>query len=319
MPDIFSAEELAAEAATEATPAAVEPVQDRARDEQGRFAPTEREEGTEQAPPPAERERTRQVPHEALHGEREAHKATKAERDQLKARLGQIDELRARVAATQQQSPEPVVSPPVTQAATPPVEGQAPAPQSDNGMTHLQQRLAQLERARATDVQHQNLTAIDQHEQQLVEAEVHRADAEFAARQPDYHAAVNHLVQSRARELQRYGLDPVTINRTIQQEAFELARSAINLGMSPSEMAYQVAQDRGWTGQTQQQAAPQNDATRMLDAIEAGRKGSKSLGSMSGGASPGTVSADAIGAMTEAEFARLYSTAEGRALIDSMG
>lgn len=312
MPDL-SPEELAAEAVTIDSPQPVEqPVQDggQPRDEGGRFAPIDRE--AEQQP--ADGQRQRQVPHEALHGEREAHKATKAERDQLKGRLAQIDELRARV-ATQQQSPEPVVTPPVTQAA-PAAEGQPPV--ADNGMTHLQQRMAQLEQARAQDVQHQNMTAIDQHEQQLVEAEVHRADAEFTARQPDYPQAVQHLVQSRARELQRYGLDPVTINRTIQQEAYELARSAINLGMSPSEMAYQVAQDRGWNGAQGQRPAPQNDASRMLDAIAAGQKGSKSLGGMSGGAAA-TVSADAIGAMSEAEFDRLYATPEGRALIDSMG
>lgn len=315
MADIFSAEELAAEAAGPETPAAVEPpAQERPRDEQGRFAPAEPAEPV--AEQPAERERTRQVPHEALHGEREAHKATKQERDALKARLAQFDELRQRVAAAQQQSPEPVPAPTTPPAQAVPPEGQPPV---DNGMTHLQQRLAQLEQARAQDVQQQNFAAINQHETQLITAEVNRSDAEFTAKQPDYPQAVNHLVASRYRELKRYGHDDASASAIIQEEALELSKTAIQLGMSPAEMAYEVAKDRGWAGATTTQAAPQNDASRMLDAIAAGQKGSKSLGAMSGGAPAGTVSADAIGQMDEAEFARLYATEEGRRLIDSMG
>lgn len=318
MPDL-SPEELAAEAVTIDTPQPPEQQQERPRDEQGRFAPAEREEAQAPADPPQERERTRQVPHEALHGEREAHKATKQERDALKARLAQIDELRQRVAAGQQQSPEPVVSPPATQAATPPAEGQPTPPPVDNGLTHLQQRLSQLETARAQDVQHQNVALINQHETQLITAEVNRSDAEFTAKQPDYPQAVNHLVASRYRELKRYGHDDASAASIIQEEALELSKTAIQMGMSPAEMAYEVAKDRGWAGGGQQQAAPQNDATRMLDAIAAGQKGSKSLGGMSGGAPASSVSADMLGAMTEGEFDRLYATPEGRALIDSMG
>lgn len=314
MPE-FSPEELAAEAATAETPAAVEPpAQERPRDEAGRFAPAEREEGAEPAQPPAEGDRSRMVPHAALHAEREGRKADRAELAAAKARLAQIDELRQRIAAPPAAAPAPVVP----SVATPSVEGQAP-PAEVPGLAHLQQQLDNLQRARDADVQHQNLAAIDQHETQLITAEVHRSDAEFTARQPDYPMAVQHLVQSRARELQRYGHDAASIHQIIQDEALELSKTAIQLGMSPAEMAYQVAQDRGWAGATTTQAAPQNEASRMLDAIAAGQKGSKSLGAMSGGAPASQIGADAIGQMTEAEFARLYETPEGRALIDSMG
>ena len=91
----FSPEELEADAVTADTPAAEPTPADRSRDEAGRFAPTQQEEGGAED---AQQQQRRTVPHAALHAEREGHKSTKAQLAQAQDQLRQLSELRQRLA-----------------------------------------------------------------------------------------------------------------------------------------------------------------------------------------------------------------------------
>lgn len=288
-------------------------IEQQPRDEQGRFAPVEQ--------PIAEqpKQQTRQVPHGALHAEREAHKSTKAQLQELQSRLNGIAELRQRILTAQQaEEGQPQQQQAPVQAGQQPVQTEQQVQQPAPGTDHLQNRLRALEQAREQDQKRADVATVNAHETHLITSEITRSEQEFAQATPDYPQAVNHLVGMRARELQRYGMDPMSIQETIKQEALDLARSAIQLGMSPAEMAYAVAQDRGYNPQVQQKQ-PSNQAVQMLEAIERGQRSSKSLSSAPGAISQADLSADAVANMSEADFLRLYNTPEGRKMLDAIG
>lgn len=291
----FTEDELAAEAATADTVESA-PV---ARDEQGRFAPVEQIEADPVEEAPHQQQRT--VPHAALHAEREGHKATKAELLAARERLSQIDALRDRLAASRA-TPEPQ---------------QAPVQQDDDpsGLKHLQERLAGVEATQRQRVEQEQDMGIAQQERQTLFTGLSQSEAAFRTQTPDYDQAAQHLAQARIRQLQMMGLDHADIQQTLADEVLEITRAAIQQGREPAEVAYQWAQTYGYAPQAQQQQA----VNPMLAAIAQGQKQSRSLANARGGASASEVNANAAGAMSEDDFVALYSTPEGRKLIDAMG
>ena len=83
-------------------------------------------------------------------------------------------------------------------------------------------------------------------------------------------------------------------------------------------MAYQIAQSRGYRPTTAAPApAQQGGAAATIAAIAAAKNQSRSLGQASG-TTPQAVNAETIAAMTDDEFAVIYSTPQGRAMIDNL-
>ncbi len=300
---IFDADELAADAViaqpdpdTQPDPQTDGPV----RDEQGRFAPKADEPAVE---PQTDDERAKQVPHAALHAERERAKEWKAKAEAAQATLDAIQQMRAQAAARKPQEPTP---PPVTED---------PAAE----MQHLRQRLAELGGNVHQIQQRDEMSRIDQAETQHIASLMRQSEDEFRASTPDYDEAINHVVQARAQELMIYGLSPMEVEQTIRAEVADIARAAVRQGRSPAEVAYQLAKLRGYQGQAQQQPAQQQSAAaRTVAAVGAAQAKSRSLGQASGGGSTKEINAQTIAAMNIEEFDALYNTPEGRKLIDAL-
>ncbi len=304
---IFSEEELAADALQEGDtppepkadelPEAQQPDPEAAdkqpRDETGKFAAKEGEDDGKRE------DKGGQVPQGALHAERERRKTAEAEARKFREQLDAIAQMRQQVASRQ---PEAL-----------------PAQDDPAQVEHLRQRLAQLEQGQTRITQERDNQRLDQAESQQLQAAIASSESEFRAAQPDYDDAVQYLISARHNELvKRHGLDPVSANLAIAEETQEVVRSAIRQGMSPAEMAYGIAQDRGYRPAQQQQAAPaQGGAQRTMDAIAAAKAGSRSLGQASG-TTPQVVNAETIASMTDDEFAVIYSTPEGRKMIDAL-
>jgi hypothetical protein len=303
---IFTDDELKAQEATEQT-ALETPVEtdeqkaERERDEQGRFKAKETAEETAEVVEEG-KEKGNTVPQGALHAERERRKAAEVELTQLREQLGAIQKMREQVAS---RKPEDL-----------------PAADDPAAIEHLRKRLGEVEQQTTRVTQTMDQAALDQQELQQLGSFMGQSEAAFRQEKPDYDEAINHVVQARARELTRYGLNQAQIQETIREEATEIVRTAVARGLNPAQLGYEIAQDRGYVpkqAQQQEETAKPNGggANAILDAIEQAKKANKSLGS-GGGSSPKTLNAEAVLALSPEEFEQLYSTPEGRAMIDSL-
>lgn len=304
--EIFDAEELAAEAVQADTPPPAEAPagDDRPRDEQGRFAP--KAEGEDQ--PVAEEtrdEKGNQVPQGALHAERERRKEAEKRWQQADAQLQSIARLREAAASRQ---PPPLAE---------------PAPEDDAAaqIAYLRDRLARVEGTQTEFARERETEQVDQMERQHLTTALTTAENEFRQATPDYDDAINHVIQARAQELALYGVPPVEIQKHLQQEVLDITRSAIAQGRSPAEVGYQLATLRGYRraeGGQGEQPQGQAGGAAQVAAIAAAQRGSRSLGQASGAAPAKDLNAQTIASMSQDEFDALYSTPEGKRMIDAL-
>jgi len=134
------------------------------------------------------------------------------------------------------------------------------------------------------------------------------ADARaYAAKQPDFANAYSHVINSRDRELQRVGVtDQARRQQIIQNEEFQIVSQALSQGVSPSQMFYEIAGDRGYrkadpAPAAVAPAAKQPTAVERVQAIKGGQESSRSLGSAAGG-STNVLTSEMLANMPEAEF-----------------
>jgi len=120
--------------------------------------------------------------------------------------------------------------------------------------------------------------------------------AQFESRTPDFKAAYNHLLQSRAQELVALGYDdPQAVHQALLADEFAVAQMALQSRRSPAEVIYNLARQRGYmkgggSGQDR------------LDTIARGQAAGKSLASAGGGASDSEMSAEALLRMPMDQF-----------------
>jgi hypothetical protein len=154
-------------------------------------------------------------------------------------------------------------------------------------VAQLQKRLEQREA--------QEQTARQQHA--LVSA--YRNDAaQFESQNPDFKAAYNHLLQSRAQELVALGYDnPQAIHDALLADEFAVAQSALMTQRSPAEIIYNLARQRGYA-----KGSGGKGAAARLDTIERGQHANKSLSSTGGVSGDGDISAEALLKMPMDEF-----------------
>jgi hypothetical protein len=302
---IFEDDELAADAiAPESSEAEVETASadTRVRDDQGRFAPkVDEPEAAEEPGDDDTPHEKRQVPQGALHAERERRKAAETNYRAAQAQLDALSQMRAQIAARQ---PQPIDAP-----------GEDPASET----AYLRQRLEQIEGTQQTMVQRDQLSQVDQAERQHLGSLLTQSEAEYRSVKPDYDAAISHVISARAQELALYGLTPMQVQEALQQEVLDITRSAIQQGKAPAEVGYQLAMLRGYRPDAAQPGAQQQGAgQRTVEAVGQARAASRSLGQASGTGSTRDLNASTIAAMSIDEFDALYSTPEGRKLIDAL-
>lgn len=133
----------------------------------------------------------------------------------------------------------------------------------------------------------------------------YKADAQkFIATAPDYMDAYNHLLSSRAAELQAIGYEGDDLGRALQADEIAIAQMAMSKGKSPAEMLYNLAKQRGYTKKEAAAAvaAAAPSGAEKLEAIERGQAANKSLSNTGGNAGDQDMTAERLMSMPMDEF-----------------
>lgn len=135
-----------------------------------------------------------------------------------------------------------------------------------------------------------------QHEQRFW-GEVQRAEQEMRASNPDYDPAVEYLEANRVKELEL--MIPDTAQAYAEQQGYksaadlriailnndrvQVARQAMQMGVSPAQLYYQLAQQRGYQSKPAQAPQILKKATAQATPISAAKAGMQAAKSLSGG------------------------------------
>lgn len=281
----FTKEELEADAATFEDTQQPEPEQQRtaepARDEQGRFAQQEERDNG-------------QVPYQALKSERHEHRETKEQLKVAQERLRQIDEWRLKA---QQQPQQTEIKPEPEQDPT--------------GIDYLSKRMEELEKQNFQRSSNEAENVAQSERNRVLSDSLVQSETEFRQQTPDYDAAAQHLAASRAQELSSYGLSQQEIADQLAAEVLQITDTAINMGRSPAELAYQIAQTRGY------QPAGKQQSNATFEAIARGQK-SKNFGGARG-STASDPNANQIANMSEEEFFSAMRDPEFAKLVGTIG
>jgi hypothetical protein len=281
------AEDAAFAAMQEVTSAPVEPepADDQAEPEAA-APPAEDEEGeAPEAEAEGERkpERGQFVPHAAFHEERRIRQQFEAENRRMSEERARIDE-RLRI-IEEMNRPQPPEAP--AWAVDPIAAGE-----------HLQQRIERLEQGWQQGSQ--QWTEQQQRAAQLQQiAQAASADADrFKAQTKDYDDAYRFWLQSRANEMQAFGVDPSRIVAELQQEEMDLATNAFQRRVSPAETLYTIARQRGYKAGN----GHANTADRQIERVATGQERNRTLSGTGGGAAPVQMTATLLATMSNEDF-----------------
>jgi hypothetical protein len=230
------------------------------------------------------------VPLGALHEERnkrkEAEKAMRSLREEMARITGQLDVLRGGSAPAQEQAKPTVADAPI------------------EALEKVVQYVEQDQVQRQQHAQFQEFTSA-----------VNRAEAEFAAKTPDFIDAMKFLRASAEAECKALGYNDDMTNRVLAQETIGISSQAFQDGVNPAERFYARAKARGYTAKAAEAtsaepsdgaktAAALEKAADKLATIAKGQNAAKSLSS-AGGASSDALTLEAIASMDEEEFAKI--------------
>jgi hypothetical protein len=246
------------------------------------------------------------VPHQALHEERRARQETE-QRLAEERKSKQILEQRMNLLL------ERYVNPQQQQTAQQQPAQQAPDINTDP-VGHLKFELAQRDQVLQALVQ--AVSGQSQHVQQnqavsQLAARASAMEREFSAQTPDYQQAYEHLVDGRRRELVAAGWnDPGEIQAFMAREAIQLAHNALEKGMNPAAVVYELAKIRGYQPKSPNDGAaapnasqqPDPAAVEKLQTIAQGQQQGRGLNRVPGQSSA-PVTATAIANMSDEEFA----------------
>ncbi len=259
--------------------------------------PPEGAEGTpeEKAAEPADR-RSKTVPHQALHEERERRKGLEKDLAQAREERARFDERLRIIQEMQRPAQQP------QQAIPRRPEGVMPDPDSDP--------IGAVKWMKAThDAQaYENVVQGQQYQQQMaqqnnMQALVQGAMQEFAAtikERPEVKTAYEHYQQSRGRELAAGGWNQQQISQQLYQEDARIVQNARQRGLPLGDVYIQYAEARGW--QDKPAGPPATTAVdKITNAGEAQARG-KSLSQVGGGAAIAEMTVDRLLSMPNEEF-----------------
>ncbi len=121
--------------------------------------------------------------------------------------------------------------------------------------------------------------------------------AQFEAATPDFKAAYEHLLGSRAQELIALGYDtPQAVHQALLADEFSVAQMALASRRSPAEVIYNLARQRGYVKGTTARGRDR------LDTISRGQQANKSFSGTGGGSGDAEMSAETLLKMPMDEF-----------------
>lgn len=197
----------------------------------------------------------------ALHEERGRRKATETEKRALETQLAELRgkfSIIERLQAPQQEIPAPTVENDIFGVVR----------NTTDAVANIQRRLKADDDQKRADGARNNLV------------NAYRTDAaQFEARTPDFRAAYNHLLNSRASELMAMGYDdPIQLHEALTSDEMAIAQMALGNNKSAAEIIYNLAQQRGY-----RKADPgKGNAAAKLDTINRGQQANKSLANTGG-------------------------------------
>jgi hypothetical protein len=217
----------------------------------------------------------------ALHEERGRRKATETEKRALETQLA---ELRGKFSIIERLQP-PAHEPPV-----PTVENDifSVVRSTTETVAEIQRRLRAEDDQKRSDGERGNLM------------NAYRMDAaQFEAKTPDFKAAYNHLINSRATELMAMGYDdPMQLHQALTNDEMSIARMALGNNKSAAEIIYHLAQQRGY----RRPDGGRGKGADKLDTIQRGQNANKSLSNTGGNAGDGDITGEMLLKMPMDEF-----------------
>ena len=224
------------------------------------------------------------VPHQAMHAER-------VKRQELERKL---EALEARLAPKQEEDQPPEYKDPLV---------------DPEGFRRWAEYNSTNATKQAQEIRDQ---ARQQQEYQQRMQEAARLEADFAKGKPDYPDAVQYLHGQRVAELQAQGYGDDEIRAQVGKEAnaiFDAARAA---NMNPAELLYLRAVSAGFQSKPADPAP--EDPTQKIEALARAERQTRSLGSGSGGAQNGALTAQQIAEMSEEEIEKISEADLRRAM-----
>ncbi|MGA4550579.1 hypothetical protein [Methylorubrum aminovorans] len=246
------------------------------------------------------------VRHGAFHQERERRKSVERELSELREKYARGDERLRLLSEAMTRAPQAPAA-----AAQPAPEPEAvPDPNEDifGYVKHLEKQLAAVANGHKemTEAQKQQAeqTRVAEEERTIVGA--YQRDIErYAATEPAFVEAYQHLVQGRVAELKLYGLTDQQAIAQANADELAFVRSAVQRNLSPAEQAFALAKSRGFQPKAPAPAAaaaaPAETPAERQARIAAGQAASKSL-SGAGGGPAGEMTLEMLATMSEADF-----------------
>ena len=245
-----------------------EPIESEPKQEKPVEEPKEEPKPAEAAKPPEGF-----VPHQAMHGARVKRQAAETKLADLETRLAALE----KPAEEDPQWADPVVDP----------------------EAHRKWQEHQFAKLQKGQEEQQTAAQAQQQEQQQV-ARVVQAAQEFTAKTPDYPEAFQWAMEQRQAELQAQGFAQHEIAAQIETEIKNNVEAADRLNMNPAELLYLRATQAGYT---KKQPAPKED--EKIVALAEAQKQTQNLGSAGGGQQGGSLTAEQLANMSEAELAKV--------------
>lgn len=258
-------------------------------------------------------EKGRFVPHGAFHEERERRKAAEGELNALREKFARGDERLRMLTEAVQRGPLPGAGQPQPAAVD-----EVPDPEKDifGYVKHLEAKLAEVAGGVKQSAEAQ--AAEREHE---VQVSSYRADAQrFAAGEPQFAPAYQHLIQSRAEELRLAGFAEDQIMPAVAADEMAIVQACKRSGKSPAETIFAMAKARGFQAKAPEpvvQTPPAETEAERVARLSKGAAAAKSL-SAAGGAPAGEVTLEVLANMSEDEFAA-FATKNPRRVEQLMG
>jgi hypothetical protein len=235
------------------------------------------------------------VPHQAFHAVREKYKATRSELQNYQEKFARADERLALLNG--------VLAGNQPAAAAAADDNTPPDPEKDI-FGYVKWQAKQIERLSnelKTGSERQQSS-----EQERAFKSTYVADAmAFHKSTPEFKDAYAHLINGRDKELALMGMaDQKQRAAFIAKEEKAIVEQALQRGVSPSQMLFQLAQSRGFTPKPA--AAPQSDIAAKIENVKRSQAASASLTGTGGSAGEGLTAA-ALADMSEAEFESVMS------------